>query len=396
MKQNIVIVDGIRLASGKFGGTLKDYSAADLGVPVVRALFKRNKISKDICSELIFGNGWQAGVGANVARQISIRSGLPFNIPAFSINKRCGSGLKSVALAAQAIKAGDADVVVAGGTESMSNIPYLLEGARWGYRAGNGVLSDAMIRDGFLCPLANSLMGETAENLVDKYNISREEQDMFALKSQENAIKAINAGKLTEEILPLEVSINRKKGITKLFNVDETPRNDTSFNKLSKLKAVFRKNGTITAGSSCTRADNASAVLVMGAEKAKELQLEPLATIKAYAVVGVEPEIMGIGSAEAIKLVLKKASMSINDIDLIEINEAFAAQILAAQIEVGFDMEKLNVNGGAIAFGHPVGSTGSKILITLLYEMRRRKVKFGLVSLCIGGGQGVAMIVEMQ
>lgn len=298
-------------------------------------------------------------------------------------------------LAAQLIKAGDAEMIVAGGTESMSNIPFLLDKARWGYRAGDGIVADAMIKDGFMCPLAKCLMGETAENLVDKYNISREEQDLFAFNSQKKAREAIESGRLKEEILPIEVITNKKKGVLKTFDIDETPRYDTSLEKLNRLTPVFKKNGTVTAGSSCTRSDNASAVLVMNENKANTLGLKPLAILKAYASVGVDPKIMGIGSAIAIKEVLKKANMSIEDIDLIEINEAFAAQMLAAQREIGFNLDKVNVNGGAIAFGHPVGSTGSKILTSLLYEMKRRKVNYGLVSLCIGGGQGVAMIVEM-
>jgi len=394
-EKDIFIIDAIRLASGKFGGTLKNWTAADLGVPVVRELFARNNIKLEDCDELIFGNGWQAGVGANVARQVSVRAGLPYKVPAFTINKRCGSGLKSVILAAQVIKAGDADMVVAGGTESMSNIPYLLTQARWGYKAGNNILEDAMLKDGFMCPLAQCLMGETAENLADKYHISREKQDIFAFESQKKAIKAIEEKRLEEEILPIEIIIDKKKNSKQMFDTDETPRFDISLEGLTKLKPVFRESGTITAGSSCTRADNSSAVLLASEDKVNELGLKPLATIKAYANAGVDPKIMGIGSAEAIKNVLKKAKMSIDKIDLIEINEAFASQMLAAQQEIGFDLERVNVNGGAIAFGHPVGSTGAKILVTLLYEMKRRKARYGLVSLCIGGGQGVAMIIEM-
>lgn len=392
----VVIVSAVRLASGKFGGTLKNMSAADLGVPVVKELFKRTRINVDDCDELIFGNGWQAGVGANVARQISIRAGLPIRTPAYCINKRCGSGLKSVILAAQAIKAGDAEVIVAGGTESMSNIPYILDGARWGYKMGDAKLIDVMYRDGFMCPLAKCLMGETAEVLAEKYNIKRKEQDLFAFRSQQKAIRAIKEDKFKEEILPLEVVINKKKGGVKIFDTDETPRFDTLLEKMEKLKPVFRKDGTITAGSSCSLADNASAVLVMSEEKAKELDVKPLATIRAYASVGVNPEIMGIGAAEAIKKVLKLANLKLDEINLIEINEAFAAQILAVVQELNIKVEKLNVNGGAIAHGHPVGSTGSKILTTLLYEMKRQNSKYGLVSLCIGGGQGVAMIVERK
>lgn len=392
----VVIVSAVRLASGKFGGTLKNMSAADLGVPVVKELFKRTRINVDDCDELIFGNGWQAGVGANVARQISIRADLPIRTPAYCINKRCGSGLKSVILAAQAIKAGDAEVIVAGGTESMSNIPYILDGARWGYKMGDAKLIDVMYRDGFMCPLAKCLMGETAEVLAEKYNIKRKEQDLFAFRSQQKAIRAIKEDKFKEEILPLEVVINKKKGGVKIFDTDETPRFDTLLEKMEKLKPVFRKDGTITAGSSCSLADNASAVLVMSEEKAKELDVKPLATIRAYASVGVNPEIMGIGAAEAIKKVLKLANLKLDEINLIEINEAFAAQILAVVQELNIKVEKLNVNGGAIAHGHPVGSTGSKILTTLLYEMKRQNSKYGLVSLCIGGGQGVAMIVERK
>ena len=394
--KKVVIVSALRLASGKFGGTLKDMSAADLGVPVVKELFRKVGISMDECDELIFGNGWQAGVGANVARQISVRAGLPIRTPAYCINKRCGSGLKSVILAAQAIKAGDAEVIVAGGTESMSNIPYILDGARWGYKMGDAKLIDAMHRDGFMCPLAKCLMGETAEVLAEKYNIKRKEQDLFAFRSQQKAIRAIKEDKFKEEILSLEVVIDKKKGGVKIFDTDETPRFDTLLEKMEKLKPVFRKDGTITAGSSCSLADNASAVLVMSEEKAKELDVKPLATIRAYASVGVNPEVMGIGAAEAIKKVLKLANLKLEEINLIEINEAFAAQILAVVQELNIKMEKLNVNGGAIAHGHPVGSTGSKILTTLLYEMKRQNSKYGLVSLCIGGGQGVAMIVERK
>jgi len=394
--KKVVIVSALRLASGKFGGTLKDMSAADLGVPVVKELFRKVGISMDECDELIFGNGWQAGVGANVARQISVRAGLPIRTPAYCINKRCGSGLKSVILAAQAIKAGDAEVIVAGGTESMSNIPYILDGARWGYKMGDAKLIDAMHRDGFMCPLAKCLMGETAEVLAEKYNIKRKEQDLFAFRSQQKAIRAIKEDKFKEEILSLEVVIDKKKGGVKIFDTDETPRFDTLLEKMEKLKPVFRKDGTITAGSSCSLADNASAVLVMSEEKAKELDVKPLATIRAYASVGVNPEVMGIGAAEAIKKVLKLANLKLEEINLIEINEAFAAQILAVVQELNIKVEKLNVNGGAIAHGHPVGSTGSKILTTLLYEMKRQNSKYGLVSLCIGGGQGVAMIVERK
>jgi acetyl-CoA C-acetyltransferase len=394
--KKVVIVSALRLASGKFGGTLKDMSAADLGVPVVKELFRKVGISMDECDELIFGNGWQAGVGANVARQISVRAGLPIRTPAYCINKRCGSGLKSVILAAQAIKAGDAEVIVAGGTESMSNIPYILEGARWGYKMGDAKLIDAMHRDGFICPLAKCLMGETAEVLAEKYNIKRKEQDLFAFRSQQKAIRAIKEDKFKEEILSLEVVIDKKKGEIKIFDTDETPRFDTLLEKMEKLKPVFRKDGTITAGSSCSLADNASAVLVMSEEKAKELDVKPLAAIRAYASVGVNPEVMGIGAAEAIKKVLKLSNLKLEEINLIEINEAFAAQILAVVQELNINVEKLNVNGGAIAHGHPVGSTGSKILTTLLYEMKRQNSKYGLVSLCIGGGQGVAMIVERK
>jgi len=392
----VVIVSAVRLACGKFGGTLKNMSAADLGVPVVKEVFKRAGISMEECDELIFGNGWQAGVGANVARQISVRAGLPVRTPAYCINKRCGSGLKSVILAAQAIKAGDAEVIVAGGTESMSNIPYILDGARWGYKMGDARLIDVMHRDGFMCPLAKCLMGETAEVLAEKYNIKREEQDLFAFRSQQKAIKAIKESKFKEEILPLEAVIDKKKGGGKIFDTDETPRFDTLLEKIEKLKPVFRKDGTITAGSSCSLADNASAVLVMSEEKAKELGVKPLATIRAYASAGVNPEIMGMGAAEAIKKVLKLANLKLDEINLIEINEAFAAQVLAVVRELNIKMEKLNVNGGAIAHGHPVGSTGSKILTTLLYEIKRQNLKYGLVSLCIGGGQGVAMIVERK
>ncbi|MFQ5722088.1 MAG: thiolase family protein, partial [Candidatus Aminicenantales bacterium] len=322
----------------------------------------------------------------------TVKAGLPHQVPAFTINKRCGSSLRAVSLAAQMIKAGDAEVVLAGGAENTSQVPYIVEGARWGNRMGDSKLVDIMHRDGFMCPLAGHLMGRTAETLVEKYNISREEQDAYALESQNKAVKAVKEGKFSQEILPVEVPVG--KGKTAIFDTEEIPREGVTLEKLARLPAVFKKDGSVTAGNSCALCDAAAAVLVMTEEKAAGLGVKPLARIISYAHAGVDPAVMGIGPVPAVTKALEQAGLTLENIDLIEVNEAFAAQILAVERELKWDRSKLNVHGGAIALGHPVGATGAKILTTLLYALRDRNKKLGLVSLCIGGGQGVAMVVE--
>ena len=389
---DIVIASAVRTAGGSFGGAFKKVSAVELGALVLEEAVQRSGIDPALVDEGVFGTGWQTGIGPNIGRLAAVKSGLPHEVPAFTINMRCGSALRGVALAAQIIKAGDADVVVAGGAENASQVPYIAEGARWGNRMGDAALVDVMHRDGFLCPLAGHLMGMTAETLVEKYDISREEQDEFAAQSQSKAVKASQKGYFTEEILPVEVPL--KMGQTETFGTEEIPRDGITSEKLAKLPTVFKKDGTVTAGNACALCDAASAAVVMSAEKAGELGITPMAKIVSYAQTGVDPAIMGIGPVPAIGKALDKAGMALDDIDLIELNEAFAAQILAVERELKWDRSKVNVHGGAIALGHPVGATGVKILTTLLYAMKHREERFGLVSLCIGGGQGVAMIVE--
>lgn len=337
------------------------------------------------------GNVLQAGLGQNPARQSAVNAGLPVDIPAMTINKVCGSGLKAVSLAAQAIKLGDADIVVAGGMESMSRAPYLLEKARFGYRMGDGELVDSMIRDGLWDAFNQYHMGITAENICTACNLSRAELDEFALESQRRAAQAIESGKFRAEIVPVEVP--GKKGPT-LFEQDQQPRADTTAEALAKLRPAFKKEGMVTAGNSSGLNDGAAAVVVMSRSKATELGLKPMATIRSYASAGVDPSIMGMGPVPSSRRALEKAGLSVSDMDLVEANEAFAAQSVAVGKELGFDRSKLNVNGGAIALGHPIGASGTRILVTLLYEMQRRQAHYGLATLCIGGGQGVAMIVE--
>lgn len=389
---NIIIASAARTAGGRFGGAFKKVSAVELGSLVIKEAVQRAGIEPAQVDEVVFGTGWQAGLGPNIGRLATVKSGLPVEVPAFTVNKRCGSSLRAVSLAAQLIKAGDAEVVLAGGAENSTQVPYVAAGARWGNRMGDSKLVDLMHKDGFMCPLAGHLMGMTAETLVEKYNISREEQDEYAAECQDKAMTAVKEGKFKEEILPVEVPAG--KGKTEVFDTEEIPREGISAEKLGKLRPVFKKDGTVTAGNSCALCDAGAALVVMKEEKASELGVTPLARIVSYANAGVDPAIMGIGPVPAVNKALDKAGMKLDDIDIIEVNEAFAAQILAVERELKWDRSKLNVHGGAIALGHPVGATGAKILTTLLYALRARDKKFGLVSLCIGGGQGVAIVME--
>lgn len=389
---NIVIASAVRTAGGRFGGSFKKVSAVDLGALILKEAVRRAGIEPGEVDEVVFGTGWQAGLGPNIGRLASVKGGLPHEVPAFTVNKRCGSSLRAVTLAVQMIKAGDAEVVLAGGSENASQIPYIADGARWGARMGDSKLVDLMHKDGFMCPLAGHLMGVTAETLVEKYNISREEQDVFAAECQNKAVEATKEGKFKEEILPIEIPL--KKGQTEIFDTEEIPREGVTAEKLGKLLPVFKKDGTVTAGNSCALCDAAAAVLVMKEEKASELGAKPLARIISYAHAGVDPAIMGIGPVPAVGKALDQAGLKLNDIDIIELNEAFAAQILAVERELKWDRSKVNVHGGAIALGHPVGATGAKILTTLIYALKNRNENMGLVSLCIGGGQGVAVVIE--
>lgn len=389
--KNPVIVSAVRTAGGKFGGKLAGVEAPELGALVVNEAVKRAGIPPEAVDELIFGCGWQAGIGPNVARLSAIKGGLPHGTPAYTVNLRCGSSLKAAIIGAVAIKAGEAEVLVVGGTESSSNVPYVLKEARWGQRMGDSKAYDVLHKDGFMCPLAGMLMGNTAELLAEKYGISREEQDAFALDSHLKALKAVEEGRFKEEILPVEVKVGKT---TEVFDSEEIPRREISLEKMAKLPPVFKKDGTITAGNSCALCDAASAIVMMSEERAKEMGIEPMAAIRGYATAGVDPKYMGIGPVEAVPIALKKAGMTLSDIDLIELNEAFAAQYLAVEREMKWDRDKVNVHGGAIALGHPVGATGTKILTTLLYALKTYDKQVGLVSLCVGGGQGVAVIVE--
>jgi len=386
-----VIVSAVRTAGGRFGGSLMGMTAPEMGAAVVKEALSRASLSGDEVDEVIFGCGWQAGIGPNVARVVTVKSGIPVKVPAFTVNIRCASSLRAVALAAQAVKSGDAEVVVAGGTESTSNVPYVLPEARWGQRMGDKTVVDVLHKDGFMCPLAGMLMGATAEVLVEKYGISRQEQDEFALESHQKAVAAVEKGYFKEETLPVEVRAGKK---TIVFGDEEIPRKDTSLEVLGRLPPVFKKEGTVTAGNSCAMSDAASAVVIMSAQKAKALGLTPMAAIRSYSYVGVEPMVMGIGPVEAIPLALSRAGLKLEDIDLIELNEAFAAQVIAVEREVKWDRSRVNVHGGAIALGHPVGATGAKILTTLLYALKTHDKRLGLASLCVGGGQGVAVVVE--
>jgi acetyl-CoA C-acetyltransferase len=390
--QDVVILNGCRTPIGTFGGALKDVSAVDLGTLAVREAVRRAGVRPDQVDEVVLGCILQAGIGMNPARQAAIKAGLPDSVPAHTVNKVCGSGLKSVMLAAQAVKCGDAEVVVAGGMETMSGAPYLLPGARWGERLGHGQAIDHMIHEGLTDAFHDIHMGITAENLVERYGITRAEQDAFAAESQTRAQAAIREGRFKDEIVPVPVA--RKKGEAKLVETDEHPRPGTTVESLGKLKPAFKKDGTVTAGNASGINDGAAAVVVTSAERASSLGLRPLARIVAYASAAVDPKVMGIGPVPAVRKALEKAGLGADGIDLFELNEAFAAQSLAVLRELKLDPARVNVNGGAIALGHPIGASGARILVTLLYALRARDQRLGLASLCIGGGQGVAMVVE--
>lgn len=391
--KEVVIVDAVRTPVGSFGGALTGVPAVELGTIAVKELIKRTGIDPAQVEELIFGCVLQGGQGQNVARQVLIGSGIPQEVPALTINKVCASGLRSVSLAAQVIKAGDADVVIAGGTENMSAAPYAVSKARWGARMNDGVLLDLMIHDGLWEIFNDYHMGITAENVAEQYGISREEQDNLGLMSQQRAEAAIKSGRFKDEIVP--VVIPQRKGDPKVFDTDEHPRLGTTKEALGKLRPAFKKDGTVTAGNASGINDGAAAILVMSADKAKELGLKPLVKIVSYASAGVDPKIMGVGPIPATRKALAKAGLTINDIDLIEANEAFAAQTLAVAKDLDLDPQKVNVNGGAIALGHPIGASGARIFTSLLYEMKKRdNVKKGLATLCVGGGMGAAIIVE--
>ena len=390
--REVVIASAARTALGSFGGTLKDVPAAELGAIVIKEAVKRAGINPEQVEEVVMGNVIQAGLGQNVARQATLKAGLPNEVPAMTINKVCGSGLRTVALAAQMIKAGDADIVVAGGMENMSAAPYVLDKARWGQRMGDGKLVDTMIKDALWDAFNNYHMGVTAENIAKQWGLTREMQDEFSASSQAKAEAAIKAGKFKDEIVP--VVIPQRKGDPIIFDTDEFPRFGTTVEKLAKLKPAFVKDGTVTAGNASGINDGAAAFVVMSAEKAEQLGLKPMAKILSYGSKGLEPSIMGYGPFHATKKALEVAGLTVEDMDLIEANEAFAAQSLAVAKDLNFDMEKVNVNGGAIALGHPVGASGARILVTLLHEMEKRDAKRGLATLCIGGGMGTALIVE--
>lgn len=390
--KRVAIVGALRTPVGKFGGSLKDIPAVDLGVTVAKGLFEKTGIKPELVDEVIVGNVLQAGLGQNVARQIAIKAGLPIESSAFTINKICGSGLKTVMLGAQAIMLGDADVVLAGGTENMSLSPYVLPSARWGARMGDAGLVDVMIKDGLTDAFDNVHMGITAENIAEQFKITREDQDALALTSQERANKAIAEGKFKDEIIPIEIP--QRKGDPVIFDTDEFPRKDASKEGLEKVRPAFKKDGTVTAANASGINDGAAFVLLMSEEKAKELGLEVLGYIRGYASAGVDPKIMGTGPIAAVRKAFEKTNMKLEDIDLIEANEAFAAQAKSVLNELGLNPDIVNVNGGAIALGHPIGASGARILVTLLHEMKKRDAKTGLATLCIGGGQGVALIVE--
>lgn len=390
--REVVIVSAARTPLGSFGGTLKDVPTRTLGAVAVKEAIKRAGIKPEMIDEVVMGCVLQGALGQNVARQISLDAGIPKEVPAMTINKVCGSGLRAVSLAAQMIKAGDADIVVAGGAENMSKTAYALPTARYGARMGNTQLLDMMVNDGLTDAFHGYHMGITAENIAEQWGITREELDEFAVISQNRAEAAMKAGKFKDEIVPVEIP--QRKGDPIVFDTDEFPKFGTTMDKVAKLKPAFKKDGVVTAANASGINDAGAAVIVMSKEKADELGIKPLCTIKSYASAGVDPTIMGIGPVPASEKALKKAGLTINDIDLVEANEAFAAQSIAVRKDLGLDPEKTNVNGGAIAIGHPIGASGTRILITLIYEMMKRDSKTGLATLCIGGGQGTSLIVE--
>ncbi|HEX9113446.1 MAG TPA: acetyl-CoA C-acetyltransferase [Nitrospirota bacterium] len=386
------IIGGVRTAIGRFNGSLAPLDAIDLGSAVIREVVKRTAVRKDAVDEVIMGNVLQAGLGQNPARQAAIRAGLPENVPAFTVNKVCGSGLKTVVLAGQSIAAGEANAIVAGGMEHMTNAPYVVKSQRWGQRLGNAEMIDTVVNDALWDTFYECHMGVTAENIAEKFGVSRKDQDEFAAMSQQKTEQAIKEGKFKDEIVPLR--IKQEKGEDKIFDTDEHPRFGTTCDALAKLKPAFRSEGTVTAGNASGINDGAAAVLVVSAEKMKELKPAWAFKIRGSSTAAIDPAFMGLGPIGACKNVVSRSGISVKDLDLIEINEAFAAQSIQVHRELGWDMNKVNVLGGAIALGHPVGASGTRILITLLYEMVRRNANLGLASLCIGGGQGIAVTVE--
>lgn len=392
MENTIVIASAVRTATGAFGCAFSGVSAVDLGATAIKAALEKANVNADAVDEVIMGNVLQAGLGQNPARQAAMRAGLPKTCPSMTINKLCGSGLKAVHLAYQAIAAGDADIVVAGGMENMSQAPFVLKGAREGFKMGDQKLVDTLLGDGLVCAFNDYHMGVTAENLADKYEITRNEQDSFAVKSQNKAEAAITSGRFKDEIVP--VAVKQRKGDPIIVDQDEHPKFGSTLEKVGKLKPAFKKDGSVTAANASGINDGAAAVVVMSGKKAKELGVTPLVTIKANASAGVDPSIMGIGPVDAVKKALKKAEMELTDIDLVEANEAFAAQSLSVMKELGMSEDNVNVNGGAIALGHPIGASGARILVTLIHELKKREQKYGLATLCIGGGMGVATIIE--
>ncbi|HEV8700165.1 MAG TPA: acetyl-CoA C-acetyltransferase [Candidatus Polarisedimenticolia bacterium] len=387
----LLIAGSVRTPLGKFGGALASLSAPELGAAASRAALERAGIRPDDVQETIMGNARPAGTGPNPARQIAHRAGIPDSAPAYTVNMACGSSLRAILNACQSIAAGDREVVLVGGAESMSRVPYLLEGARFGYKMGHQRLTDAMYRDGFLCPLCDQVMGETAETLAERYEISRVEQDAFAAESQQRCERARTSGSFTAEIVPLTVA--GPKG-SALVSEDEHPRDGVTAESLASLPPVFRKNGTVHAGSSSGLVDGASAMVLLSSDAARRLGVQPQARVVAYSTAGVDPAVMGIGPVPAVRDLLRRTGLTLEEIDLIEINEAFAAQVLACQRDLRFDLSRTNVNGGAIALGHPIGATGARITTTLIHEMLRRKARRGLATLCISGGLGIALLVE--
>lgn len=390
--REVVIVGAARTPVGTFGGSLAKVPAVDLGVIAAKEAMKRAGIQPDMVNEVILGNVLQAGLGQNVARQVSMHAGIPKEVPSFTINKVCGSGLRAVSLAAQIIKLGDADIIVAGGTENMSAAPYLIPAARWGARMFDSKLIDYMVHDGLFDIFNKYHMGITAENIAEQWNITREELDEFSARSQQRAEAAITSGRFKDEIVPVEVP--QRKGDPVVVDTDEHPRFNTTADTLAKLRPAFKKDGKVTAGNASGINDGAAVLVVMSKEKADELGLKPLCTIKSYGSAGVDPSIMGYGPVPSTKKALEKVGLTVDDLDLIEANEAFAAQSIAVVRDLGLDPAITNVNGGAIALGHPIGCSGARILTSLIYEMQKRDAKLGLATLCIGGGQGTAMIVE--
>lgn len=390
--KEVVIVSALRTAVGSFGGNFKNVPAVELGAEVIKAILEETNINPAEVDEVLMGNVLQAGLGQNPSRQAAIKAGIPQEVPAMTINKVCGSGLKTVNLAAQAIKAGDGEIFIAGGMENMSQAPYVNNDLRWGKKMGNGEFVDVMIKDGLSCAFNDYHMGITAENIVEKWNLSRTEQDEFAAMSQQRAEKTMAEDRFADEIIP--VSVPQRRGEDLVVDKDEHPRKGVTAEGLAKLRPAFKKDGTVTAGNSSGINDGAAAFLIMSKNKAEKLGLEIIANITAYASAGVDPAIMGTGPIPATRKVLSQTGLDISDIDLIEANEAFAAQSLAVARELDFDMEKVNVNGGAIALGHPIGASGARILVTLLHEMKKRNSKTGLATLCIGGGQGAATLVK--